>query len=201
MLLRLVPFLSDPLAVKSSAPGSLCFLLLWLIRKRCKSLLRNSMCVVNGAQSAVCRCLADMSSLCSQAPSDHAAAEGPPGATVPFYDPAHFTQVSALATAQGWAGRRPVPWPAALPRCSGPTSDVRPWPPGPAARVLRPACPWPLPFLPVPGVEDRVGARPAGGLGVQSGSPPSLTLAVPMQTLPPYSRGPLTPAASSGTCS
>nr|KAF6487204.1 SEC16-like protein A, endoplasmic reticulum export factor [Rousettus aegyptiacus] len=47
----------------------------------------------------------------NQAPSDHAAAEGPPGATVPFYDPAHFAQASATSgsSRMGRIGQRKYP--------------------------------------------------------------------------------------------
>lgn len=46
-----------------------------------------------------------------QAPGDHAAAEGPPGATVPFYDPAHFAQASATSGSSrtGRIGQRKYP--------------------------------------------------------------------------------------------
>lgn len=118
-----------------------------------------------------------MSSLCPQAPSDHAAAEGPPGATVPFYDPAHFAQVSARAAARAGLGGGLARGSAMLLRAHPTRGLGRP----PLRRVFRP-----LPLLPAPGVE----ACRGGGL-----SP-----AVPMQTLP-VTEPPAPPASALGACS
>lgn len=104
----------------------------------------------------MCCRLAEMSSLCPQAPSDHAAAEGPPGATVPFYDPAHFAQVSARAAARAGLGGGLARGSAMLLRAHPTRGLGRP----PLRRVFRL-----LPLLPAPGVEA------CGGGGSEPGCP------------------------------
>lgn len=94
-----------------------------------------------------------MSSLCPQAPSDHAAAEGPPGATVPFYDPAHFAQVSARAAARAGLGGGLARGSAMLLRAHPTRGLGRP----PLRRVFRL-----LPLLPAPGVEACGGGSEPG---------------------------------------
>lgn len=125
----------------------------------------------------MCCRLAEMSSLCPQAPSDHAAAEGPPGATVPFYDPAHFAQVSARAAARAGLGGGLARGSAMLLRAHPTRGLGRP----PLRRVFRL-----LPLLPAPGVEA------CGGGG--------LSPAVPMQTLP-LTEPPAPSAPALGACS
>lgn len=101
----------------------------------------------------MCCRLAEMSSLCPQAPSDHAAAEGPPGATVPFYDPAHFAQVSARAAARAGLGGGLARGSAMLLRAHPTRGLGRP----PLRRVFRL-----LPLLPAPGVEACGGGSEPG---------------------------------------
>lgn len=101
----------------------------------------------------MCCRLAEMSSLCPQAPSDHAAAEGPPGATVPFYDPAHFAQVSARAAARAGLGGGLARGSAMLLRAHPTRGLGRP----PLRRMFRL-----LPLLPAPGVEACGGGSEPG---------------------------------------